>query len=190
MTAAAGFDYSGKIAYYAVVDKVSVKTSGSLEMPSTADPTELLGFFNKLEDLIETLDDEYHLPYIWIEQPWVNGMKFPKSGMMLMRMATFLEIAALEATTPPVTVHPGTWRKKVFGNGRPADTKKAALAYCENVLEYEVPTFGKTARAKAKDHNFADAACIAQYGYLMQQEHEAFTAQGAELWKLDDLRTG
>lgn len=189
MTASVGFDYSSKTFYWAVTQYDQVLNHGRQDMPLEPEPNKLLKFYQDTKSLICALSAEYDLIYTWIEQPFVNS-RSPKAGQMLMRTATYLEIASLEALLTPVTVHPGTWRKKVFGNGRPSDTKATAIKYCADKLSYEPPTLGKTARAKNLDHNFADAACIAHYGQLMQEEHTMFEKQGAELWRLDNLRTG
>jgi len=186
MNPAVGVDYSATQVYLTVVNE-EVMASITLILPT--DDSGKLAFFQNVIEVLESWDNEFGLPYLWIEQPFVNG-KFPRPGMLIQRMATFLEIASLQALISPVFVHPGTWRKRLFDNGKPKDAKERAIAHVEEVLHYELPTLGKTARAKNKDHNFADSACIAHYGHLMQKENSVFNSSGEEIWSLDNPKTG
>lgn len=67
----------------------------------------------------------------------------------LARVVGVLCAACIDTDTPFHVVPSSAWKKEVLGNGR-AD-KAVALEYCKN-LGLEI-----------KDHNLADAVCIAEY---------------------------
>lgn len=101
---------------------------------------------------------------LWIEGSWVNGSRYPRSGLMMARTASTVESIALRAGLNPHFVHPLTWRKGVYGNGRPANPKTAALKFVKETLHYDLPVMGSSGRGSKLDHNYAEAIAIACYG--------------------------
>ena len=161
-----GCDYSSSTLYLACLNNLKVHAIASLN----------------IEDLCHSLDPlkallhSYHFEYeskreIYIEQPWVNGIRYPRSGLMMMRSATILEVVTIESGLKPVFVHPLTWRKLLFGNGRPSDPKATAVNWVKENCHYDVPVFGKTGKGHRADHNFAEAIAIAHFGEINSSQN-------------------
>lgn len=130
-----------------------------------------MNFLNSLRAIMRGLYSFEPFPEVIIEEPWINGQVFPRSAVLLTRMATFIEIACLDTNYVPVYVHPLTWRKKVYGSGRPkGDIKKLAMGWV--MSEYDFTP---------QDHNYAEAILIASYG--IQEE-----SSGSEELQVDNQK--
>lgn len=103
---------------------------------------------------------------VYVEKPWMRSVQGKRgdTGLFTMRSATILELAVYQANMNPVFVYPQTWRKVVYGHGRPEDTKLAAIEYVQEELQFDLPVMGKTGRGNKPDHNIAEAICISIYG--------------------------
>lgn len=89
---------------------------------------------------------------VCIEKPWSHNNQLV--SMQMTRIATIIEVAAGLSGMQTYLIHPGTWRKEIFGKGSGKTTKEfkeIALAYAH---EHGVET---------NDHNIAEARCIAEY---------------------------
>lgn len=156
-----GVDYNSGTISLSCVNDPKVLATASLDI------TNLALSIPVVKRLLQALLGEFTLDNkIWIEQPWVNGKQFPRSGLMMARTAAIIEVIATEIGIEVNFVHPLTWRKELYGNGRPKDPKNTAVKYVEEHFQYKVPTLGKTARSQKPDHNLAEAICIAAYGQL------------------------
>lgn len=148
-----GCDYSSQDAHIAVSDGetvlhfVKVHLAGDLSEQHSE-------YFHRLIATFETLIEEFKCePILWIEEAWVNGFRFPQAALKLARNAAVIELSAAEAKMEVRRVHISTWRKEIFGNGKPQDPKGTAKAWVLYNLGYET-----------KDDNKADAACISVFG--------------------------
>lgn len=156
-----GIDYSASQVFFAVFrdDQVLFHTEFELPLSSSRDAKWL--YFLDLKNAFEKAHWAFNIDRkVYIEEPWVRWNKRPLSGLQLMRTATYLEIAALQAYCEPVFVNPGTWRKAVYGTGRPDDAKELAR---RTVLD----RFGFETKFKYQ-HNICEAILIAYYGNLQQ----------------------
>lgn len=158
-----GFDYSSSAAYFGIVSDNKVLAYGKIAVKDYHDTVECYNLFLMLKDLFRGMINMHQIdPDVFIEQPWINGKVFPRSAVLLTRMATYIEIAALSVGLHPIFVHPLTWRKKIYGNGRPkGDVKKLALATVDKEFNF-IP----------KDHNYAEAILISQYGNILEEPEE------------------
>lgn len=154
-----GADLSSTTLYLAVVENTKVLATAKLQI------TDLASDFNWVRNILRCYRDEYDVWQIHIEAPFVNGAVFPKSGMMLMRSATILECAAVDTNMESIFLHPLTWRKLVYGNGRPKDTKAAALEYLAQHFDFQLPT--TKPKGGIPDHNVAESILIAHAGWLL-----------------------
>ena len=157
-----GCDYSGKVISLAVVEGSKVKAIANLQVGE-----DLRTSYQLLKDYFRNAYDEYSCCYeVIIEKPWmrqVSGVR-GDTGLFTMRTATILELAVTECNMVPVFVYPQTWRKGVYGNGRPKDTKVAAIDFVQEEIGYTLPVMGKTGRGSKSDHNIAEAILLAYYG--------------------------
>lgn len=163
-----GADYSGSAAYLGCVSQgvtLAYKEFRMLDSPYT--------FRHAIQDWLAEISVTHNTwPEFWIEQPFVAGGRFPQVALQLVRTAAFLEAAAQDAGIEPCFVHPLTWRKRVYGNGRPDDTKQRARDGAKELLGFE-------SRYK-NQHNQAEGLLIAYYGYL-QHHPEAFLEESTAL---------
>lgn len=155
-TGSFGVDYSSRVVYLALMIEEEIKATLILNIEK-----EPFDAFLKLAEWLRLKGKEHNVDYIYIEQPWVNGKVFPKSGLMLARTAAVVEIASYAADLWPRFVHPLAWRKKVYGNVKPKDRKEYAR-------EFTRSNFGFDTKYK-QDHNISEAVCIARYGVLHQE---------------------
>jgi hypothetical protein len=152
--ASIGVDYSGSVAYLGVVKNDRVLATSTINLGDSP-----YTFFHTIKAWLKTIYEEHDTnPELWIEQPFVVGTRFPQVALKLVRTATILELAALEAGIEPCFVHPGTWRKKVYGNGRPDDLKQRARDTAKKLFSFET---------KYKNqHNICEGLLIAHYGQI------------------------
>lgn len=153
MSAKIGADYAASAIYLGCLDGNAVKATGIIDVTNIHE-----GF-----ELLKALLGAYHREYktsneIWLEHPWVNGSRFPLSGIKLARTATVLELAALSLGLEPMFVYPLVWRKAVYGKARVEDRKEAARNF---VREH----FGYDTKFKYQ-HNTAESILLAHYGNL------------------------
>lgn len=148
-----GVDYAVQDAHIAVSDGervlhyTKVHLAGDLSEQHSS-------YFHNLQSTFQTLMEEFKCPPIlWIEEAWVNGMRFPQTAIKLAKNTAVIELAAAECGMEVRRVHISTWRKAIFGNGKPQDPKGTAKAWVLYNLGFET-----------KDDNKADAACISVYG--------------------------
>lgn len=152
-----GVDFSGSAAYLGVVKGHTVQATVSIRLMDSP-----YTFFHTIQNWLKTVHEEFATePKLWIEQPFVAGSRFPQVALQMVRTATILEIAALEADLEPCFVHPNTWRKKVYGHGRPDDLKERARNTARDV-------FGFDTKHKI-DHNICEAILIAHYGNIVDE---------------------
>lgn len=147
-----GSDYSGSAVYLGCLQDNKVIATASLDMthPKTG--------VGKLREVLAMYKEGYGVEKIWVEESWINGMKFPRSGLMLTRIATFIEVAAYDTELYIEFVHPLTWRKAVYGKAKPANPKEVARRYAKELFDFDT---------KFKNqHNICEAIMLAQYGAI------------------------
>jgi hypothetical protein len=150
-----GADYNSSYLYIGCIDDNIVRST------ATIDVTEPIAGMRVIQKLLESYAREYHiLKQVWIEQPWVNGLKYPRSGLMMTRTATILEIAALEIDFKPQYIHPSSWRQKVYGNARPSKDMK------EYARQFVLDNFNYVTKHK-NEHNICEAILLGYYGNLV-----------------------
>lgn len=148
-----GSDYSGSHIYLGLLyDNKKVATTVDIDMTYPKRGADVI------RELLNDWYSNYGVNKIWAEEAWVNGMRFPKSGMQLSRMSGFLELIALDSGYKIEFVHPMTWRKTVYGHARPPNPKNIAMTYVKNLFDWQ-PKF-------KKDHNLAESILLAHYGAL------------------------
>lgn len=125
-------------------------------------------FRNAVRDWLLGFPKESIHPELWIEEQFPAGRNI-RAGQKLVRIQAFIEIAALDAGVEPCFVHPGTWRKLVYGNGRPDDPKERARQVAKEILGFE-------ARHK-NEHNICEGMLIGYYGHC--QHHPEDTPRQA-----------
>lgn len=146
-----GCDYSASEAFFAIVNNEEVqlhekiKLLGDLEKQKAEYFGKLKNFFHKSWDANDGT--------LYMEEPWVAQGHFVNAAIKLARNAAWIEMAASVSGYKVVKVHVSTWRKGVYGNGKPQDPKGTATAWCLYNLGFET-----------KNHNFAEAACISYFG--------------------------
>lgn len=147
-----------------MADEQKLYRTASFKVKDRNDPLAMFKLFDELKQ--ELLHLRFWQPSrcVWIEEPWINGKVYPRSAVLLTRMATYIELAAIHADYTPHYVHPLTWRKGVYGEGKHKDAKKLALAQVE--LKFSLVT---------KDHNIAEASLIALYGALQEASNDPGT---------------
>lgn len=107
---------------------------------------------------------------VCIEKPWSNTNQLV--SMQMTRIATIIEVAAGLSGLKTYLVHPGTWRKEIFGKGTGKSTKEfkeMALAYAH---EHDINT---------TDHNIADAYCLAQYMERLDDNGDLYGQRPADV---------
>ena len=148
-----GCDYSASEAFLAVTHDESVVHSSKWKLGGDLSQ-QRHNYFQELQMAFDALHiDKICEPILYMEEPWINGMKFPQAGIKLARNSAYIELAAITMGYTVVHVHVMTWRKGVYGNGKPQDPKGTAKAFCLYNLGFET-----------KNHNIAEAACISYYG--------------------------
>lgn len=153
-----GFDYSSSTVSLGMADEQKLYRTASFKVKNRDDPLVMFKLFDELkQELLNIRQEFYPSNCVWIEEPWINGRVYPRSAVLLTRMATYIELAAIHADYTPHYVHPLTWRKGIYGPGKHKDAKKLALAQVE--LKFSLVT---------KDHNIAEASLIALYGALQE----------------------
>lgn len=147
-----GADYSAQEAFLALSDGETVQHTFKLKL--AGDLSEQRRDY--LDLLARTFSACLKLeikPILFMEQPWIAGAHFPQAGLKLARNAAYIEVSALAVGMDVRFVHVSTWRKAVYGNGKPQDPKGTAVSWVLYNLGFET-----------KNHNLAEAACIATYG--------------------------
>lgn len=84
--------------------------------------------------------------FAYIEMVW--------KPVTLIRQAGIVEGVVSTLNIPIERVHPSAWRKEILGNYKA--TKKDALTYCRE-------RYPEIKLSRVKDHNFAEALCVAEY---------------------------
>jgi len=151
-----GSDYSGSKVFLGLLSDNHVV--GTVEIDTTFPKKGV----DMLRSIFKEWVDDWNLDKLWAEEAWVNGQRFPKSGMMLSRTAAFLEIAALDSGIHVEFIHPMTWRRTVYGHAKPANPKEAARTYVKELFGWETKF--------KKDHNTCEAILLAHYGALKNNE--------------------
>lgn len=156
-----GCDYSASEAFLVVekdervINFSKTKLGGDLA-------EQRLDYFQALQSEFKTLQIEDRCdPILYMEEPWVAQGHFVNAAIKLARNAAYIELAAITQGYQVIHVHVGTWRKGVYGNGKPQDPKGTAKAWCLYSLGYDT-----------KNHNLAEAACISYYGGRQSQHGE------------------
>lgn len=148
-----GCDYSASEAFLAIEYDGRIINSSKHKLKGDLSE-QRLAYFQELQSEFKTLQlEERCEPVLYIEEPWTNGLKFPQASIKLARNQAYIELAAITMGYKVVLVHVMTWRKGVYGNGKPQDPKGTAIAWCLYNLGYET-----------KNHNLAEAACISYFG--------------------------
>lgn len=158
-SAVIGVDYSGSAAYLAVIRNRELLAQRELKIGDR-----LYSFFHDLQGCLDEWKNTFQCaPELWIEQQMPIGRNIG-AGQKLSAMERTLELAALEVDLEPCFIHPGTWRKRVYGHGAPHDPKEHARTMAKGLFGFEV-------RHK-NQHNICEGMMIAYYGYL-QHDPEA-----------------
>lgn len=149
-------DYSGSAAYLACTRNRALLAQKELKIGDR-----LYSFFHDVQEWLNTVKRDIGNELqaeLWIERQMPIGRNI-KAGQQLSAMERTLELAALEVDLEPCFIHPGTWRKLVYGHGTPHDPKEHARTMAKEIFGFEV---------KFKNqHNICEAMMISRYGYLM-----------------------
>lgn len=156
---AIGIDYAARSVYVATVGETTVKGVDSLTLPNEPSIEEKIEFLRQLKELLTNHNAWYDTQRtVYLETAWVNVAVNAFTGIQMTRMASYIEVAALECGLWPQFVMPQTWRKAVYGHGKPKDRKEFSRLF---VLEQ----FGYDTKKK-KEHNTTESICLAYYGIL------------------------
>lgn len=149
-----GCDYSASECFLAISSKERVLHTFKLKLAGDLSE-QRRNYFYSIQKVLQTILEEFPdcKRELYIEEPWVAGMHFPQAAIKLARNCAYIELAALESNMEVRFVHISTWRKGVYGNGKPQNPKGTAIAWVLYNLGYET-----------KNHNLAEAACIGYYG--------------------------
>lgn len=148
-----GCDYSAKEAYFSIVEDEKVLQTAKVVLKGDLSE-QRRDYLDALTKVLNSFTQNCQInDELFIEQPWVAGSRFPMTAIQLARNCAYIEVAALAAGFDVRFVHISTWRKAIYGNGKPTDTKGTAIAWVLYNLGFET-----------KNHNYAEASCIAQYG--------------------------
>lgn len=152
-----GVDYAGNAAYLGAVQGTRILGTCALKINDNP-----YVFFHTLINWLRSMVEEHNLsPELWIEDQFPSGRNI-RAGQKLERMKTIVELAGFEAGMVPCFVNPGTWRKKIYGHGRPEDQKERARSVAYFLLDYET---------KHKvEHNMCEALLIAHYGCVVDDD--------------------
>lgn len=150
-----GSDYSGSMIYLGCLENNKVISTASIDITMPEAGIKLLR--NTLQSYIK----EFNVEKIWVEESWINGARYPRSGIMLARTAAFLEIASYDNNLKIEFVHPLTWRKAVYGKAKPPNPKEVARQYAKELFDFDTKF--------KKDHNTCEAIMLAHYGALQIQ---------------------
>lgn len=154
-----GIDYAARSVYVAALDTDKVLKTSSIHLPKDPNISEKLAFLQSLRNTFADYYNSYAAQRtVYLETPWVNAKVNAFTGVQMAKMSTYIEVILLECGMWPEYVMPATWRKVVYGNGRPDKRKELSRKF---VLE----KFGFETKHKS-DHNIAEAICIAYYGHL------------------------
>lgn len=152
-----GCDYSGTVAYFAVSNGERVLHTAKVKLEGDL-ASQRRNYLDMLTKILDSMKYGYSCQEImYLEQPWVAGNHFPQTAIKLARNAAYIEVAGLAAGLDVRTVHISSWRKEIYGNGKPTNAKGTAIEWVLYNLGYET-----------KDHNYAEAACIAVFGERQQ----------------------
>lgn len=159
MSASIAVDYSGSAAYLACVRGREILAQEEIQMHDSP-----YTFFHHIQLKLTVWNATYKaFSEFWIEDQVPAGRNII-AGLKLVRVKTILELAGLEVGLEPCFAHPGTWRKRVLGNGRPDDPKERARQAAKEFFGFET---------KFKNqHNICEAMLIAFYGYLQHHPEE------------------
>lgn len=148
-----GCDYSASEAFLAVAHEGNVINFSKFKLKGDL-ASQRLEYFRQLQLEFGDLQSEERCePILYLEEPWVAQGHFVKAAIMLARNAAVIEIAAITMGYAVIPVHVSTWRKGVYGHGKPQDPKGTAREWVLENLRYET-----------RNHNLAEAACISYYG--------------------------
>jgi hypothetical protein len=153
MSIVVGCDYSASEAFLAVVKDERVAHTVKLKLAGDLEEQRLRYFLNLQYTFASLRDEKICETTLYIEEPWIAGGHFPQAGLKLARNAAYIELAAITMGYRVIHVHVMTWRKGVYGHGKPQNPKGTATEWCLYNLGYET-----------KNHNLAEAACISYYG--------------------------
>lgn len=168
-----GVDFSSTTVYLACANNQKVLATASINIESLA------WAFPMLKNILHTYhEDNKTNKVVYVEQPWVNAARNPKTAMQMMRTATIIELAIVESYLLSEFVHPMTWRKELYGSAKTLNSKEYAVDWVKINLGYEPPPIGKTKRSRP-DHNFAEAVCIAIYGSMKIKEEQMTNGEEA-----------
>lgn len=158
-----GADYSATQVWLAVLDdKKVVHAFGSADVG--LEESEYEFFWQSLKAVLASISSNFECQWLYLERPFVNNQHRSYSGLQMMRMCTYIETAAYACDITTTLVNPQSWRKVVFGNGRPDDRKELARFHVAHEFGYETTL--------KKDHNICEAICIAEYGNKTRSEND------------------
>lgn len=148
-----GCDYSASECFLAVSDGEKVLHTFKIRLEGDLSQ-QRHEYFVRVQQIFMSILKNYNInKVLWLEEPWVSGSHFPQAAIKLARNAAYIELAAIECGIDVRHIHISTWRKGIYGHGKPQDPKGTAKAWVLYNLGYET-----------KNHNLAEAACIAVYG--------------------------
>ncbi len=153
-----GADFSASAVYLAAVTGQKLMAQNELKLMDSP-----WSFRNNVREWLLQFPTGSIYPELWIEEQFPSARNI-KVGQKLVRVQAFIEIAALDAGVEPCFVHPLTWRKLVYGNGRPDDPKERARSVAKEILGFE-------ARHKIQ-HNICEGMLIAYYGHLQHHPED------------------
>lgn len=152
-----GIDYSISTVYLAIVGEGKVWHTASIKVPSNAYADDRYEFFKHLKTFFDDAREAYCAQeFVYLEKPWVNNSRNSYTGLQMVRMATYIEIALISLKYEPCFVMPDVWRKAVYGKARLPDKKEAARDFVREKFGFET---------KYKyEHNICESILIAHYG--------------------------
>lgn len=162
----AGADYNSASACLAVLKDKKVQYCFTSHDMDKGDHDFL---WQALKSTMESMKQEYGITHIYLEDNFVSSRQRIYSGLQLTRMSAYIETAAFAVDIIPVMVMAQSWRKVVYGQGRPQDKKELARFFVKNEFGYET-------RFKY-EHNMCEAICLAHYGNLVRSKEEAMNTE-------------
>lgn len=154
-----GCDYSASAINFGVVKHDAVVVASKFKLPAKLDKE----WLDRFTDYVNNTTYAYGIENVYVEAPWSREIPGVRSdtGNKMARTAAIIETVCAHIDVPYTAVYPQTWRSVVYGKGK--GMPKAAVAK-QMALDYVLYTYGH----ETKDHNEAEAICIATYGRLVQ----------------------